>query len=243
LHKTGETLAKSKTFLSAVPPGHSLEASAMLYQDPVAIASLQLRAIAPEMVHSLAQSSKEITPAVVSVYGDESTIREASSNGAYDFGAVTIIAAIAIPNLLRSRMAANEAAAVGSLRTVNVSQIIYTTSYPERGFAPNLATLGGNPKNPKAQSPDHAALLDDTLGNESCAGDAWCTKSGYHFRVKAICKLHKCDAYLAVATPANDNTGARSFCSTSDGIIRYRTGPAPNFPATVSECKTWSPLK
>jgi type IV pilus assembly protein PilA len=243
LHKTGETLAKSKTFLSAVPPGHSLEASAMLYQDPVAIASLQLRAIAPEMAHSLAQSSKGITPAVVSVYGDDSTIREASNNGAYDFGAVTIVAAIAIPNLLRSRMAANEAAAVGSLRTVNVSQIIYTTSYPERGFAPNLATLGGNPKNPKAQSPDHAALLDDTLGNESCAGDAWCTKSGYHFRVKAICKLHKCDAYLAVATPANDNTGARSFCSTSDGIIRYRTGPAPNFPATVSECKTWSPLK
>ena len=243
LHKAGETLAKSKPFLAAVPPGHSLEASAMLYQDPVAIASLQLRAIAPEMVHSLAQSSKEITPALVCVYGDESTIREASSTGAYDFGAVTIVAAVAIPNLLRSRMAANEASAVGSMRTVNVAQVTYAATYPQRNYAPDLATLGIDPRNPKTESPEHAGLLDENLGNESCTGDAWCTKSGYHFRVKAICKLHKCDAYLTVATPANDNTGARSFCSTSDGIIRYRTGPAPTVPVTVSECKTWSPLK
>jgi type IV pilus assembly protein PilA len=243
LHKAGETLAKSKTFLAAVPLGHSLEASAMLYQDPVAIASLQLRAIAPEMVHSLAQSSKEITPAIVSVYGDESTIREASSNGAYDFGAVLAVAAVAIPNLLRSRMAANEASAVGSMRTVNVAEITYSVTYPNRSFSPDLGTLGPDPHNPKAESSDHAGLLDDTLGNESCTGDAWCTKSGYHFRVKAICKLHKCGEYVAVAAPINDNTGVRSFCSTSDGIIRYRTGPAPTVPVTVSECKTWSPLK
>ena len=142
LHKAGETLAKSKTFLAAVPLGHSLEASAMLYQDPVAIASLQLRAIAPEMVHSLAQSSKESTPAIVSVYGDESTIREASSNGAYDFGAVLAVAAVAIPNLLRSRMAANEASAVGSMRTVNVAEITYSVTYPNRSFSPDLGTLG-----------------------------------------------------------------------------------------------------
>jgi type IV pilus assembly protein PilA len=243
MHKEGETLAKSKAFLAALPTGHPPEASAMLYQDPVAIASLQLRAIAPEMVHSLAQSSKEIAPAVVSVYGDESTIREASNNGAYDFGAVTIVAAIAIPNLLRSRMAANEASAVGSLRTVNVAQVTYAAKYPQRNYAPNLAALGIDPRSPKSESAEHAGLLDENLGNESCTGDAWCTKSGYHFRVRAICKLHKCDAYLTVATPANDNTGVRSFCSTSDGIIRYRTGSSSTVPATVSECKTWSPLK
>jgi len=243
LHKTGETLAKSKTFLAAVPPGHSLEASAMLYQDPVAIASLQLRAIAPEMAQSLAQSSKEITPAVVSVYGDESTIREASSNGAYDFGAVMIVAAIAIPNLLRSRMAANEASAVGSMRTVNVAEITYSVTYPNRSFAPDLAALGPDPHNPKAESSDHAGLLDDTLGNESCTGDAWCAKSGYHFRVKAICKIHKCGEYVAVAAPINDNTGVRSFCSTSDGIIRYKTGSPVTLPLTVAECRTWAPLK
>ena len=243
LHNAGETLAKSKPFLAALPPGHPPEASAMLYQDPVAIASLQLRAIAPEMARSLTQNSKEITPAVVSVYGDENTIREASGSGAYDFGAITVVAAIAIPNLLRSRMAANEASAVGSLRTVNVAQVTYAATYPQRNYAPNLATLGIDPRNPKTESPEHAGLLDENLGNESCTGDTWCTKSGYHFRVRAICTLHKCDAYLTVATPANDNAGVRSFCSTSDGIIRYRTGPAPTVPATVSECKSWSPLK
>jgi type IV pilus assembly protein PilA len=243
LHKTGESLAKSKTFLASLPPGHPLEASILFYQDPVAMASLQLQQFAPEIARSLAQSSKQVLPAVVSFYGEESAIRESSSSGAYDFGAVAVVAAIAIPNLLRSRMAANEASAVGSVRTVNVSQVIYASTYPQRNFAPDLATLGLDPHTPKAKSSDHAGFLDETLGNESCTGDAWCTKSGYKFRVKAICKLHKCDAYLTVATPANDNSGARSFCSTSDGIIRYKTTSPPSVPATVSECKSWTPLK
>ncbi len=242
-HKTGESLAKSKTFLASLPPGHPLEASALVYQDPTAIASWQLRQFAPDLARSLAQSSKQVLPAVVSVYGEESAIRESSSNGAYDIGAVMVVAAVAIPNLLRSRMAANEASAVGSVRTVNAFQVIYAGTYPQRAFAPDLATLGLDPHNPKAKSPEHAGLLDETLGNESCTGDAWCTKSGYKFRVKAICKLHKCDAYLTIATPANENTGARSFCSTSDGIIRYKTTSPVSVPATVSECKAWTPLK
>jgi type IV pilus assembly protein PilA len=243
LHKTGESLAKSKAFLAALPTGHPLEASALLYQDPGALANLQLQQVAPEMAHSLAQISKEITPAVVGVYGEESAIRESSSNGSYDFGAVMVVAAIAIPNLLRSRMAANEATAVGNLRSVNTAEFAYAASYSKRGYAPDLATLALDPNNPKAESPEHAGLLDATLADESCTGDAWCTKSGYHFRVKAICKLHKCDSYLTVATPVNDNTGVRSFCSTSDGIIRYRTSSPPAVPVTVSECKLWSPLK
>ncbi len=242
-HKAGESLAKSKAFLASLPPGHPLEASALIYQDPAAIASWQLRPFAPELARSLAQNTKQILPAVVSVYGEESAIRESSTNGAYDFGAVAVVAAIAIPNLLRSKMAANEASAVGSMRTVNTAEITYLSAYPKRGYAPDLATLGLDPRNPKADSPEHAGLLDETLGNESCTGEAWCTKSGYLFRVKAVCKLHKCDAYLTVATPANDNTGARSFCSTSDGIIRYKTTSPPSVPATASECKSWSPLQ
>jgi hypothetical protein len=180
---------------------------------------------------------------VVCVYGEESAIREASGSGAYDFGAVMVVAAIAIPNLLRSRMAANEASAVGSVRTVNVAEITYESAYPKKGYAPDLATLGLDPQNPKTESPQHAGLLDETLGNASCTGDAWCTKSGYQFRVRAICKLHKCEGYFTVATPVNDNTGVRSFCSTSDGIIRYRTRSPEALPANVAECREWSPLK
>ncbi len=56
---------------------------------------------------------------------------------------ILIIAAIAIPNLLRSRMAANEASAVGSLRTINTSEVTYSSTYPDQGFSPDLVSLGG----------------------------------------------------------------------------------------------------
>ena len=54
---------------------------------------------------------------------------------------ILIIAAIAIPNLLRSRIAANEASAVGSLRTLNTAEITYNTTYPTIGFACSLGVL------------------------------------------------------------------------------------------------------
>ena len=54
---------------------------------------------------------------------------------------ILIIAAIAIPNLLRSRIAANEASAVGSVRTINTSEVTYASTYPQVGFA-LLASLG-----------------------------------------------------------------------------------------------------
>src|SRR5258707_71003 len=56
---------------------------------------------------------------------------------------ILIIAAIAIPNLLRSRMAANEASAVGSLRTINTAEVTSQPPYPNVGFAANIGALGG----------------------------------------------------------------------------------------------------
>ena len=56
---------------------------------------------------------------------------------------ILIIAAIAIPNLLRARMAANESSAVASVRTVNTAEVTYNSTYPTVGFAANLAALGG----------------------------------------------------------------------------------------------------
>src|SRR5579863_6335821 len=56
---------------------------------------------------------------------------------------ILIIAAIAIPNLLRSRMAANEASSVGSIRTINTSAVTYSSTYPQDGFPASLTALGG----------------------------------------------------------------------------------------------------
>ena len=207
----------------------------------MAMAALQMQRFSPEMATALAQaqSSDEVPPLVACLYGDESAIREAGSNGAFDVGAVLVLAAVAIPNLLRSRMAANESSAVGSVRTVNTAEMTYSMSYPQKGFAPSLATLGPGPHGATAASPEHAGLLDLTLGNASCTSLAWCTKSGYRFSLKSVCSVQPCRQYLVVATPVDSNTGQRSFCSTSDGVIRLKVGPPLIAALTVAECKAW----
>lgn len=242
LHTTGESLGKSSAFQASRPPGHSLEASAMFYEDPVAMAALQFRRFAPQMAETLAQSSASTTPFVVCLYGDETAIREASSSGSFDVAGVLIVAAVAIPNLLRSKMAANEATALGSVRSVSTAQAAYSATYPKRGFAPNLATLGVDPRGPDKYSPEHAGLLDASLTNENCVENGWCTKSGFLFKVTGVCKQQVCADYVVVATPVSENTGTRSFCSASDGVIRWKAGPTLTTPLTISACKTWPPV-
>src|SRR5260370_16978722 len=114
----------------------------------MAMTVLQLRQAAPQMAASLSQLAKLVTPAVVCFYGEEKAIREASTSNGVDVGAVLVVAAIAIPNLLRSKIAANEATAVGSVRTVNTAQVVYAPTYPPRAFAPNLSALPHTPRAP-----------------------------------------------------------------------------------------------
>ncbi len=242
LHAAGESLGKDPRFLAALPAGHSLSASALFYQDPTATTALSMQQVAPEIAAFLRQFTKKSPPSVVCLYGDANSIRAASQGGAFDVGAVLVGAAVAIPNLLRSRGAANEASAVASIRTINVAQVTYAATYPDRGFAPALAKFGTGPGGPAAVSADHAGLIDESLSNASCGGDAWCTKAGYQFRIKAVCMQHQCADYVVVATPVDSNTGTRSFCSTSSGVIRSKSGPLSG-PVSVAECKTWSPLK
>src|SRR6267378_2941746 len=85
---------------------------------------------------------------------------------------ILIIAAIAIPNLLRSKMAANEASAVGSIRTINTAQVTYSASWGV-GYATNLARLGDGGVSPCAAASTTACLIDGVLA----AG----VKSGYNF--------------------------------------------------------------
>jgi prepilin-type N-terminal cleavage/methylation domain-containing protein len=85
---------------------------------------------------------------------------------------ILIIAAIAIPNLLRSKIAANEASAVGSIRTINTAEVTYSSSWGA-GFAPGLTQLGG--ASPCVATAITACLIDPLL---SVAPN---TKSGYVF--------------------------------------------------------------
>jgi hypothetical protein len=243
LHASGESLGKDQKFLAALPAGHGLDASALFYQDPTATTAMSMQQVAPDMAAFFRRFVAKGPPSVVCLYGDESSIREASKGGSFDVGAALVVAAVAIPNLMRSRTAANEASALGSLRSVNTAEVAYAASYPDRGFASDLAKFGADPRGPGNKSPDHAGLLEESLAAGNCTGDAWCTKSGYRFRVKALCLQHQCLDYVAVATPVDNNSGTRSFCSTSSGVIRYKLGSLPTAPISVTECKTWQPLK
>jgi type IV pilus assembly protein PilA len=133
---------------------------------------------------------------------------------------ILIIAAIAIPNLLRSRIAANEASAVGSIRTINTAEVTYASSYPDCGFT-TLANLGG-----AGGTSTGAGLIDAVLA----AG----TKSGYSFAATASAgNPGTCGgstpstgtpytSYTVVGAPISvGQTGQRYFYSDQSGVIRY----------------------
>src|SRR2546430_10528900 len=88
---------------------------------------------------------------------------------------ILIIAAIAIPNLLRARIAANEASAVSSLRTINTAEVTYSTTYPTVGYAATLAILGpANATCSAGPAETNACMLDFNLGSAATTA-----KSGY----------------------------------------------------------------
>lgn len=124
---------------------------------------------------------------------------------------ILIIAAIAIPNLLRSRMAANEASAVGSLRTINTAAVTYNSTYGI-GFPAALANLG--PANPATAAA--ADLIDEVLAAGS--------KSGYNFALQggSADANGALQSYFVTAVPVNiGTTGQRGFCSDHSGVVRF----------------------
>jgi prepilin-type N-terminal cleavage/methylation domain-containing protein len=144
---------------------------------------------------------------------------------------ILIIAAIAIPNLLSARISANEAAAVGAMKTINTVEITYSSTYPTVGYAPNLAALGGVA--PCTPSSTTACLIDSLLASG--------TKNGYNFAATGG-GGPPASQYFATAVPqALNRTGVRSFCSFEDAVIRVQ----PSGAGIVSEaaCQALSPLQ
>ena len=117
---------------------------------------------------------------------------------------ILIIAAIAIPNLLRSKIAANEASAVGSLRTLNTASVSYSTSYGS--YPQALASLGPS-TSPTSTTAD---LIDSALVTGS--------KSGYQFTYSSPTPYQQ---YSITASPITPGvTGQRYFFTDQSGVIR-----------------------
>jgi type IV pilus assembly protein PilA len=128
---------------------------------------------------------------------------------------ILIIAAIAIPNLLRARIAANEASAVASMRTINTANITYNSTY--NTYATQLSNLG--PSNGATPTSTDADLLDGVLAPASGNG----TKSGYTFTYAISATV----GYTVTAAPNTVNqTGVRFFYSDASGVIRANQGSA-----------------
>ena len=129
---------------------------------------------------------------------------------------ILIIAAIAIPNLLRSRIAANQASAVGSLRTLNTAEITYSSTY-NVGFTSTMnylappATAGANPTSTAA------GLIDSVLASGS--------KSGYSFvySAGAADSTGRINMYEITGSPITSSTGTNFYFTDQSGVIRQNS--------------------
>ena len=246
LRSSGNSLARSREFIDSLPHGHSAIASGVVYQNFGIMMASTMKQLSPDAARLFAGMRNVSSPVTMCLYGEDRAIKEISTGGNMDIAAVTMIAAaIAVPNMLRAKVSANEAGAGSMLRTVNTAQVTYAATYPGRRFAPDLATLGPGTGACKESeiSPNHACLLDATLGGPSCTRGVWCTRNGYRFSIAGTCRGLTCSDYVAVATPANLNSGTKNFCSASDAVIRSKPGPPLSTAITPAECRTWAPLR
>jgi prepilin-type N-terminal cleavage/methylation domain-containing protein len=147
---------------------------------------------------------------------------------------ILIIAAIAIPNLLRARISANESSAASSVRTVNTAQVSFFSTYPATGYSSTMAALG-----PPAQTGcpatgpvvGNSCLIDWTLSQATVVAAA---KSGYIFNMGNPAGGPPNLGYTVGGAPAAFNqSGVRGFCANEDGVIFY--DPSHNGAPTVTK--------
>jgi prepilin-type N-terminal cleavage/methylation domain-containing protein len=130
---------------------------------------------------------------------------------------ILVLAALAIPNFMRSKMAANESAAVAALRTIATVQVTYQSSY-QQGFAPSLEALGPPPAGTQP-SAAAAGLIDPVLASR--------VKSGYLFSYTPIDtdSDNRPDAYTLHASPSSPGTtGEKYFYVDQTNVIRWNRG-------------------
>src|SRR5262249_46635034 len=133
---------------------------------------------------------------------------------------ILIIAAIAIPNLLRARISANEASAVSTVKTINTAQISYQSTFPTVGYASTIAALGPSASTGcTTPNSTNACLLDWVVSQATAAATA---KSGYYFGMGVITSNGTNLGYTVGGSPSGFNqTGVRGFCSNEDAVIRF----------------------
>ena len=149
---------------------------------------------------------------------------------------ILIIAAIAIPNLLRARMAANDSAAAASIHAINVAELGYFGAYEAVGYPATIAALGGAV--PCTPSTTTACFLDDVLA----AGGG---KSGYTFGATGSASASSSinDQFYSTGTPINSLTGTRAYCSIQDLVIRLQPAGNTTLVPSYATCLTLNAMQ
>jgi type IV pilus assembly protein PilA len=150
---------------------------------------------------------------------------------------ILIIAAIAIPNLMRARMAANDSSAAGSEHTIIVGEVGYYGAYPNIGYA-SLAHLGGS-ASPCVPTTAAGCLIDNNLatnGNNS-------GKSGYTFTATPGGSATAGWNFYTQASPLSGVTGTKAYCAVDDGVLRWGGAGVTTAPGAYATCQGWSPLQ
>jgi prepilin-type N-terminal cleavage/methylation domain-containing protein len=149
---------------------------------------------------------------------------------------ILIIAAIALPNLMRARIASNESSAAASVRTIATGDTGYSTAYPAVGFAASLGTLGpADAVCSAGPSSANACVIDFVLAQG--------TKSGYSFTASQVGAGAPYIQYVATGVPVSTSTGIKGFCVVEDNVVRYTTpaAAAPDHATCLSG--TYSPIQ
>jgi type II secretory pathway pseudopilin PulG len=243
-HRSGTSLAHSSQLAAQ---GQSPRASMMAYQNSSPFLSAIAQRLSPDTAAIFSKALSSSEPATTFMYGyaDETSIRGTANNNIASGTSVGLIAAaIVLPNLLRSRSEAHVlSSALAVLRTVNTAQVTYNVTYPDKGYAPSLSALGPGTGDCSGANVNaaHACLLDAQLGGVNCTAGTWCEKNGYRVSIRSTCLQGRCQNYVVTAMPVNETAGAKSYCSTTDAVIRWRAGSV-GAPVTVGECRTWKPI-
>jgi prepilin-type N-terminal cleavage/methylation domain-containing protein len=151
---------------------------------------------------------------------------------------ILVIAAIAIPNLMRARMAANDASAAASVRSINTAEIAYFGAYPTLGYPVALATLGGaSPCTPGIAS---ACMIDNYLATNG-GGNG---KSGYNFNATGSPSAGSLvnDQFYSTGTPLSALTGSRAYCSIQDAVLRLQPASNITLVAGYNACVVLNPM-
>jgi prepilin-type N-terminal cleavage/methylation domain-containing protein len=151
---------------------------------------------------------------------------------------ILVIAALAIPNYLRAKMAANDSSAASSVRVIATAEVSYLNSYPILGYPANLIPLGG--AQPCTVSPATACLIDNNLATNG-GGNG---KSGYNFAAtgSATAGSPVNDQFFVTGSPLSSRHGTRSYCAIEDSVIRVQPGGNITAVGGYAACRALAPL-